>query len=156
MDRLNVFGIIIIAIIMIPNIIFAVRCKEEFENRYKNRAVEIAEQIGRFGCFGFMMINIPGTVFGWWSGEAFVIYLVVNAVLVTSYYVIWIVCFKSSSLFRALALSTLPSIMFLFSGIMSRSIPLIIASILFAPSHVLLSYKNAKLYSENSSLSVRK
>ena len=37
-----------------------------------------------------------------------------------------------------------PSVLFLFSGIMSRSILLIIAAILFAPSHILLSYKNAK------------
>ena len=29
------------------------------------------EQVGRLGCFGFMIINIPGTWFGWWSDEAF-------------------------------------------------------------------------------------
>ena len=48
MDWLNVFGIIIIAIIMIPNIIFAVRCKDGFENKWSNKVVETAEQIGRF------------------------------------------------------------------------------------------------------------
>lgn len=144
MDWLNVFGMIIIAVMMIPNIVFAVRCKEGFENKYKNRVIEGIERIGRFGCLGFMMLNIPGTVFGWWSSEAFVIYLVVDTVLVIAYCVTWIVCFKSNSLFRALALSMLPSILFLFSGIMSRSIPLILSSILFAPSYILLSYKNAK------------
>ena len=31
-----------------------------------------------------------------------------------------------------------------FSGIMSRSVLLIIASVLFAPSHIVISYKNVK------------
>ena len=91
-----------------------------------------------------MIINIPGTWFGWWSDEAFSVYLIVDTILVLLYCTIWIICFKSNSIFRSLALSVIPSVLFLFSGIMSRSILLIIASILFAPSHILLSYKNAK------------
>ena len=106
--------------------------------------METVEQIGRFGCFGFMIINIPGTWFGWWSDEAFAVYLVVDALLVTLYCVIWAVCFRKSSIFRALALSIIPSVLFLFSGIMSRSILLTIAAVLFAPSHIMLSYQNAK------------
>ena len=144
MGWLNIFGLIINAVIMIPNIIFAIRCKEGFENKWSNKFIEVAEQIGRFGCFGFMIINIPGTWFGWWSDEAFAIYLIVDAILVVLYCAIWIICFKKSSIFRALALSVIPSVLFLFSGIMSRSILLLIAAILFAPSHILLSYKNAK------------
>ena len=106
--------------------------------------METVEQIGRFGCFGFMIINIPGTWFGWWSDEAFAVYLVVDAVLVTLYCVIWAVCFRKNSVFRALALSIIPSVLFLFSGIMSRSILLTTAAVLFAPSHILISYQNAK------------
>ena len=34
----------------------------------------------------------------------------------------------------------------LFSGIMSRSVLLVVASLLFAPAHILISYKNAKYY----------
>ena len=144
MDWLNIFGLIMIAVIMIPNIIFAIRCKKGFENKWSNKFIEIAEQIGRFGCFGFTIINIPGTWFGWWSDEAFAIYLIVDIILVVLYCAIWIICFKKSSIFRALALSVIPSVLFLFNGIMSRSILLLIAAILFAPSHILLSYKNAK------------
>ena len=144
MGWLNVFGSIMIAVIMIPNIIFAIRCKEGLKNKWKNKIVEFIEQTGRFGCFIFMIVNIPGTWFGWWSDEAFAIYLIVDTTLVTAYCVIWIICFKNSSMFRALALSVIPSVLFLFSGIMSRSILLLVASILFAPSHILLSYRNAK------------
>ena len=144
MEWLNVFGLVMAAVIMIPNILFAMKCKDGFVNKWNNKSVETVEQIGRFGCFGFMIINIPGTWFGWWSDEAFAVYLVVDAVLVTLYCVIWAVCFRKSSVFRALALSIIPSVLFLFSGIMSRSILLTIAAVLFAPSHILLSYQNAK------------
>lgn len=144
MNWLNIFGLIMVAVIIIPNILFAMKCKDGFVNKWNNKSVETVEQIGRFGCFGFMIINIPGTWFGWWSDEAFAVYLVVDAVLVTLYCVIWAVCFRKSSVFRALALSIIPSVLFLFSGIMSRSILLTIAAVLFAPSHILISYQNAK------------
>lgn len=144
MNWLNVFGLIMVAVIMMPNILFAMKCKDGFVNKWNNKFVETVEQIGRFGCFGFMIINIPGTCFGWWSDEAFAAYLVVDAVLVTLYCVIWAICFRKSSIFRALALSIIPSVLFLFSGIMSRSILLTIAAVLFAPSHIMLSYQNAK------------
>ena len=144
MEWLNVFGLVMVAVIMIPNILFAMKCKDGFVNKWNNKSMETVEQIGRFGCFGFMIINIPGTWFGWWSDEAFAVYLVVDAVLVTLYCVIWAVCFRKSSVFRALALSIIPSVLFLFSGIMSRSILLTIAAVLFAPSHILISYQNTK------------
>lgn len=144
MDRFNIFGLIFIAIIMIPNIIYAIKCKEGFINKWSNKTVELLEQIGRFGCFGFMIINIPGTWFGWWSDEAFAAYLIVNVILVLSYCTIWIICFKKNTVFRALALSILPSVLFLFSGIMSRSVLLMISAVIFAPCHIIISYKNAE------------
>lgn len=144
MEWINIYGLVFMAVIMIPNIIFAIKCKDGFENKWNNKLVECIEQIGRFGCFGFMIINIPGTWFGWWSDETFVIYLVVDVLLVMLYCIIWIICFKRNSMFRALALSIIPSVLFLFSGIMSRSALLIVASIFFAPSHIAISYKNVK------------
>lgn len=144
MEWFNVFGLIFIAVIMIPNVVFAIKCKDGFDNTWNNKYVEVAEQVGRLGCFGFMIINIPGTWFGWWSDEAFALYLIVDTILVMLYCAIWIICFKKNSVFRALALSIIPSMLFLFSGIMSRSVLLIIASVLFAPSHIVISYKNVK------------
>ena len=144
MEWCNVFGLIFMAVILIPNILFAVKCKDGFENKWKNRTVETVEQIGRFGCFGFMIFNIPGTWFGWWSDEAFAVYLVVDALLVGLYCLVWIVCFRKTGLFRALALSILPSVLFLFSGIMTRSVLLTISALLFAPAHIAVSWQNAK------------
>ncbi|MBO5175884.1 MAG: hypothetical protein J6C07_00385 [Lachnospiraceae bacterium] len=144
MDWLNIFGLIFIIIIMIPNIIYAIKCKGGFINKWSNKTIEHLEQIGRFGCFGFMIINIPGTWFGWWSDEAFAVYLLTNVALILAYCIIWIICFKKNTVFRALALSILPSVIFLFSGIMCRSVLLIISAVIFAPCHILISYKNAE------------
>lgn len=144
MGQINIFGLVFMIIIMIPNVIFALKCKDGFENRWENKAVAVLEQIGRYGCFAFMVINIPKTWFGWTSDEAFALYLIVDAVLVTAYCVIWAVCFKKNSVFRALSLSIIPSVIFLFSGIMSRSVLLMISAVIFAPCHILISYKNAR------------
>ena len=144
MEWINIFGLLFIIVIMIPNIIYAIKCKDGFANKWNNKIVEVIEQIGRFGCLGFMIFNIPGTWFGWWSDEAFAIYLIVNIILLILYCIIWIICFKENTVFRALALSILPSIIFLFSGIMSRSVLLIVSALIFAPAHIIISYKNAK------------
>lgn len=141
---INVFGLAFMAVMMIPNIIFAVKCRGAFENKCENNAVQMLEQVGRYGCFLFMILNIPKTWFGWWSDEAFALYLIADAVLVTAYCVIWAVCFRKNSMLRALSLSIIPSVIFLFSGIMSRSVLLIISAVIFAPCHILISYKNAK------------
>ena len=61
MKWFNSFGLIFLVIISIPNIVFAIKCKNGFENKWENKYVGVMEQVGRFGCFGFMMINIPGT-----------------------------------------------------------------------------------------------
>ena len=78
------------------------------------------------------------------TDEAFAIYLIIDFLLIFLYCAIWFILWKKNNVFRALALSIIPSVIFLFSGIMSRSILLIFATILFAPAHILISYKNAK------------
>lgn len=143
MGWLNTFGLIFVFVIMIPNIIFAVKCKDGFENKFNNRFVEILEQAGRFGCFGFMIINIPKITFGWADRKAFAAYLIIDIVLVSTYCIIWAVCFKKNSLFRAISLSVIPSVMFLSSGLLIRSVPLTVSAIVFAPCHILISYKNS-------------
>lgn len=142
MEYINLYGLSFMAIIMIPNIVYAIKCRDGFGNRWQNKTIETLEQIGRFGCFGFMVINIPGTWFGWWSDEAFAVYLIVDSVLVFAYCILWIVLWKKNNLLRALALSIIPSVVFLFSALMSRSILLTVSALLFSPMHILFSIKN--------------
>ncbi len=144
MGWFNFYGLIFIAIIMIPNVIFAIKCKDGFENKKVNKTIEVLEQVGRFGCFGFMIINVPYTHFGWLFEGALPFYLITDGALVAAYCLIWAICFKKNSLFRALALSIIPSVIFLFSGIMLTSVPLTVAAVIFAPCHIYISYINQK------------
>ena len=142
MEWFNLFGLIFMVLIMIPNIIYAIKCPDSFQNKWGSKLIYILESIGRYGCFAFMVINIPGTWFGFFSDEAFAIYLIANGILVIAYCLIWIFCFRSTSLFRAITLSAIPAVVFLLSGILSRSVLLIICALVFAPSHVAVSVKN--------------
>ena len=150
MTFFNIYGLVVMVVIMIPNIIYAIKHKENFENisKWKNdkfkKATEILEQIGRYGCFTFMIFNFPGTYFGWIFQKAFLIYLSVNIILIILYCLIWIICFNSNSIFKSLSLSILPSIFFLFNGILLQSVLLILSAIIFTPSHILISYKNTE------------
>ena len=143
MSYINPFGLVFMIFIMIPNIIFAIKVKDGFENSSKNKLVEILEQIGRYGCFAFMLFNIPGTCFGFSSNEIFALYLIVNSILIFAYCLIWIFLFNKNTLFKAISLSVLPSVIFLFSGILSRDILLIISALIFAPCHIFISCKNS-------------
>ncbi|MBO5401216.1 MAG: hypothetical protein J6A14_05215, partial [Spirochaetaceae bacterium] len=60
------------------------------------------------------------------------------------YCLIWIICFRKNTLFRAISLSVIPSIIFLFSGFLSRNLLLIASALIFAPSHIGLSVGNVK------------
>ncbi|MGN1195390.1 MAG: hypothetical protein ACI4SB_07885 [Acutalibacteraceae bacterium] len=143
MPIINKFGLLFMAVIMIPNIVFALKHRDGFENLWKNKIVEAFEQIGRFGCFAFMVVNVPKTCFGFWSDEAFAMYLIVNTALVLAYCITWAVLFNKPSVMRAVILSVLPSAVFLISAILSRSVLLLASAVIFAPCHVLLSVKNA-------------
>lgn len=145
MDWINIYGFVFMLFIMIPNIIFTLKNKDGFQNLWNNKIIEVFEQIGRFGCFGFMILIIPGFGFGFSSDEFFSLYLILKTVLIVAYCLIWFICFKKNSTFRALALSIIPSVIFLTSGILSRYILLIVTAIIFAPCHVIISYKNAVL-----------
>ena len=39
MEWFNVFGLIFIAVIMIPDVVFAIKCKDGFDNKWNNKYV---------------------------------------------------------------------------------------------------------------------
>ena len=142
MGWFNYYGLAIMAIIMIPNIIYAIKHKNDVTSAYKNKAVEIAEQIGRYGCLAFMIFNIPYTYFGFWFDNALIVYLAVNGISCLAYLIFWLICWSKNNLLKALSLSILPSCIFLFSGIVLANIPLIVFAIVFAVNHILISIKS--------------
>lgn len=48
MEWLSIFGLIVVTFIMIPNVIYAAKNKDE-KNKCTNKAMNIIEQIGRYG-----------------------------------------------------------------------------------------------------------
>jgi hypothetical protein len=138
---MNIYGLIIMIIVMIPNIIFAIK-EKNFESKYHNKVVEIAEQIGRFGSMGLMIFNIPLLEFGYWFNNGKSIYMALTGVLAVLYCFVWFLYFRQSSIEKAISLAIIPTIIFLFSGIVQGKVLLIITAILFGIGHIIITYKN--------------
>ena len=142
MTWFNYYGLIFMAVIMIPNIIFAIKNKNA-ESVYRNKTVEVLENIGRYGCFVLMIFNVPYTYFNFWFDHSLVVYLSVNGGLCLAYLIFWAICRNRNGKLKALSLSIIPSCLFLFSGIVLANIPLIAFSALFAICHIFISCKNS-------------
>ncbi len=144
MEWFNFIGLIFVLVLLVPNIVFAVTHKDGFENIWHNKAVELFEQIGRFGCFILMFVSVPGLTLGFWFEGAKTVYVIAGSVLLFLYCLGWVVFWKESSVRKALSLSIIPSLLFLESGILTLNIPLIVFSAVFAVCHVTISYKNVQ------------
>ena len=140
----NPIGLAFVAVLMIPNLVYAAKCRDGFVNAPSlPKWLLVLEQIGRFGCLAAMIFSPPGTAIGFPSKAAFVVYLVGSSALLLAYCAIWIFCFHINSLARAIALSLLPSLLFLLDGIAMRSWLLTIFALIFAPCHIIISCVNA-------------
>ena len=143
MSWFNYYGLIIMAIIMIPNIIYVVKLKNG-ESGEINKAITAIEQIGRYGCFILMIFNIPYLYLNFWFDNALIVYLCVNGVLCFAYLIFWIICWNRHGKLKALSLSIIQSCIFIFSSVMLAYFPLMILSVLFAICHVYVSYKTIR------------
>ena len=136
-----IYGLIIMAIVMIPNIIFAIK-EKNFESKYHNKVVEIIEQIGRFGSMGLMIFNIPLLEFGYWFNNGKIVYMALTGGLAVLYCFVWFLYFRKSTMEKAMSLAIIPTIIFLFSGIVQGKVLLIITAILFGIGHIIITYNN--------------
>lgn len=96
MNWLSTFGLVLVILLLIPNIIYAVRVKNQ-KNKCTNKFMNILEQIGRYGCMFLMIFNIGIVESGFPSINAFIIYLVGNTVLMLSYWIIWMLYFNKQT-----------------------------------------------------------
>lgn len=139
MDWLNVFGLILVILLLIPNIVYAIKFKDQ-KNLCTNKFMNILEQIGRYACMFLMVFNIGIAEFG--SVEAFLIYSIGNVALLLSYWIIWMLYFHKQSFGKQIALAILPTCLFLLSGITMRYCLLILFGVVFGVGHVYVTYKN--------------
>lgn len=138
---INIFGLIIVLLILVPNIIYAIRVKDQ-ENKCQNKIMNILEQIGRYGCMFLMAFNIGIAEFGFKSVGMVLAYLFGNAILLISYWVIWILYFRKPEYPKQISLAVIPTIIFILSGITTLHVLLIVFGIIFVVSHIYVTRQN--------------
>ena len=138
----NYYGLIIMSLMMIPNIIFAITHNDN--QPQDNKTIEAFEQVGRYVCFALMIFNIPFAYSGFYFESAELVYLVTNGILICSYLLIWTICWNRHMKFRSYALSILPTAIFVFSSIILGYYLLLLFSIIFGICHIYISVNNSK------------
>ena len=138
---INVFGAATVVIMLIPNIVYAIKNKDE-KNLCTNRFMNIIEQIGRYACIVLMWLPLLVWEFGFAGVSLMVIYVAGNAALLTAYVVLFAVYMKKRSAALALTLAIIPSVIFLLSGITLRHWLLVGFAVLFAVGHFYVTAKN--------------
>lgn len=140
---INIIGLIIMALILLPNIIYAVKFKN-VENKCKNKAMNLIEQIGRYCSMFFMVLPIGISEFGFKMSGSFITYLVGNTILLAAYWFIWILFFIKQDFQKQMLLAILPVCILLLSGITLEHILLIVSGIIFGIGHIYVTYQNTK------------
>lgn len=138
---LNVFGLVIVVLLLIPNIIYAIKFKNQ-QNKCTNKAMNIIEQIGRYGCMFLMVFNIGISGLGFNSVTSFLIYIIGNIILMIAYWVVWLLYFIKQKYWKQIALAVIPIFIFLLCGITMRHYLLLIMGIVFGIGHIYVTYKN--------------
>ena len=139
---INIFGVITVVLMLIPNIIYAIKNKGE-KNLCTNRFMNVIEQIGRYACIVLMWLPLPVTKFGFAGVLEMVLYMACNGTLLVAYWVVFAVYMKRKTAWLALTLAVLPSCIFLLSGILLRHWLLAGFAVLFAVGHIYVTYENA-------------
>lgn len=140
---INLFGLVIVILMLLPNIIYAVKF-HGLENKCKNKIMNIIEQIGRYSSMFLIVFNIGIAEFGFSSVEAFIICFVGNILLIIAYWIIWMLYYKKMILWKSMALAIIPTVIFLLSGITLRHYFLVVSAIVFGIGHIYVTYQNAK------------
>ena len=145
MGWLNVFGLIMVVLLLIPNIIYAVKYRNQ-TNKCMSKAMNILEQIGRYGCMFLMIFNIGIAEFGFTSKRMFLIYLTGNIVLMIAYWGVWMLFFMKPGNKKQMALAVIPTILFLLNGVTMKHYLLIITGLLFGIGHIYVTYQNRVVF----------
>ncbi len=138
---INVFGAIIVILMLIPNIVYAIKNKNE-KNLCTNRLLNVIEQVGRYSCIVLMWLPLLVWRFGFASAFEMILYFVCNGILLAAYWLSFAVYMKRKTVRLALALAILPSCIFLLSGILLRHWLLVGFAGLFGVGHIYVTYKN--------------
>lgn len=143
MNGINIFGMFIVVLMLVPNVIYALKNKE-IENKCKNKFMNTTEQIGRYGSMFFMVFNIGRLEMNFQSNVILIIGVISIAILLILYWAFWIAYLRANKMKFAIMLAAIPSIIFIESGFIFRHYLLIISGVIFAIGHIYVTYQNNK------------
>ena len=140
---INIFGAVVVVLMLIPNIVYAIRYRDE-KNLCTNRLMNLIEQVGRYACIVLMWLPLLVWKFGFQSVFEMLLYLFGNGALLLAYWIVFFRHMRKRSAAKALTLAVLPSCIFLMSGILLRHWLLVGFAVLFATGHIFVTLKNAQ------------
>lgn len=138
---INLFGAIIVALMLVPNIVYALRRRDQ-QNRCESRVMNVLEQAGRYGSIALMWLPLFVWKFGFRSVGEMLLYFVGNGVLLAVYWAVYALYLKRETRGRALILAIVPACIFLMSGVLLRHWLLVGFGALFAVGHLCVTVKN--------------
>ncbi|MCR4855049.1 MAG: hypothetical protein K5908_02655 [Erysipelotrichaceae bacterium] len=142
---INVFGAVIVILMMVPNIIYVIKNRDE-KNKCTDRFMNVIEQIGRYACIILMWMPLLIWKFGFSSVFEMILYLMGNGCLLAAYWIIFISYLRRKTRKRALALAVLPTCIFLLSGLLLHHWLLVIFALLFGIGHIYVTQKNVSVH----------
>jgi len=140
---INIFGLITVVLILIPNILYSIKFKGLETKCNCCRSMYILEQIGRYGSIFLMSFNIGIAEYGFASKTHFVLYAISNIILILAYWLIYALYFYRQSNRKSMALAIIPSCIFLIDGILIRHLLLVSFALVFALSHICITRKDS-------------
>lgn len=138
---INVFGAIIVVLMLVPNVVYALKNRGE-ENRCTNRWMNLLEQIGRYGCIAFMWFPLLVGKFSFRSVPQMTLYLGGNGALLAVYWFVYARYLRERTRRRALTLAVVPACIFLMSGLLLRHWLLVVFALFFAVGHIYVTTQN--------------
>ena len=144
---INVFGAVIVVLMLIPNIVYAIKNKGE-KNLCTNRFMNVVEQVGRYACIVLMWLPLLVWKFGFACVLDMMLYMACNGLLLAAYWITFAFYMKRRSVRLALVLAVLPACIFLLSGILLQHWLLAGFAVVFAIGHIYVTYKNAILIND--------
>lgn len=144
MGWISLMGLIIVALLLLPNIIFTVK-KQATTGCYVKTWVDTVEKVTRITTMLLMIFQLGVSEEGFHSILAFLIYFFGNIILVAAYWVMWILYRKKQTLRRRMILVEIPCVVYLLCAVTLQHWLLLVSAIIFAVSHTRVQQEKMKL-----------
>lgn len=138
---INFVNLCIVALMMVPNLIYARRNPGE-KNHCPDPRMNLLEKAGRYGCVALMFFPLGIWEFGFSGKIMLIAYLVGNILLLGGYGWFWCLYFQKKTMKRAMALTLIPVGIFLLCGITLNHGLLLWAAAAFGIGHSFVTWIN--------------